>query len=78
MTSGFQLAFWVGAGIAFVGVIAALVLIRQEEIVALAPALEGSLGRPGAGAKRCSRPGLTTPELQCKAGVVRMEAVSKR
>ena len=29
---GFQLAFWVGAGIALVGVVAALVLIRQEEI----------------------------------------------
>jgi hypothetical protein len=36
LTSGFQLAFWVGAGIAIVGVIAALVLIRQEEI-AVAP-----------------------------------------
>ena len=35
MTSGFQLAFWVGAGIALAGVAAALVLIRQEE---LAPA----------------------------------------
>ena len=32
LTSGFQLAFWVGAGIALVGVVAALVLIRQEEI----------------------------------------------
>ena len=41
MTSGFQLAFWVGAGIALVGVVAALVLIRQEEIVA-SPALEGA------------------------------------
>src|SRR6188508_688848 len=37
MTSGFQLAFWVGAAIALAGVVAALVLIRQEEI---APALE--------------------------------------
>jgi hypothetical protein len=37
MTSGFQLAFWVGAAIALAGVVAALVLIRQEE---LAPALE--------------------------------------
>jgi EmrB/QacA subfamily drug resistance transporter len=36
LTSGFQLAFWVGAGIAIAGVIAALVLIRQEEI-AVAP-----------------------------------------
>jgi MFS family permease len=34
LTSGFQLAFWVGAGIAIVGVVAALVLIRQEEIAA--------------------------------------------
>jgi EmrB/QacA subfamily drug resistance transporter len=32
MTSGFQLAFWVGAAIAVVGVVAALVLIRQEEV----------------------------------------------
>jgi EmrB/QacA subfamily drug resistance transporter len=34
LTSGFQLAFWVGAGIALVGVVAALTLIRQEEIAA--------------------------------------------
>ncbi len=34
LTSGFQLAFWVGAGIALAGVVAALVLIRQEEIEA--------------------------------------------
>jgi EmrB/QacA subfamily drug resistance transporter len=33
LTSGFQLAFWVGAGIALAGVVAALALIRQEEIV---------------------------------------------
>jgi MFS family permease len=32
LTSGFQLAFWVGTAIALVGVAAALVLIRQEEI----------------------------------------------
>src|SRR4029453_9516810 len=32
VTSAFQLAFWVGAAIAIVGVVAALVLIRQEEI----------------------------------------------
>ena len=32
LTSGFQLAFWVGAGIAIAGVLAALTLIRQEEI----------------------------------------------
>src|SRR5687768_12552798 len=35
LTSGFQLAFWVGAAIAALGVVAALVLIREEE---LAPA----------------------------------------
>jgi EmrB/QacA subfamily drug resistance transporter len=35
LTSGFQLAFWVGAAIALAGVVAALGLIRQEE---LAPA----------------------------------------
>jgi EmrB/QacA subfamily drug resistance transporter len=34
LTSGFQLAFWVGAGIALAGVAAALTLIRQEEIAA--------------------------------------------
>ena len=45
MTSGFQLAFWVGAGVALAGVVAALVLIRQEEIAAApAPALEGAVG----------------------------------
>jgi len=32
LTSGFQLAFWVGTGIAAAGVIAALVLIRNEEL----------------------------------------------
>jgi hypothetical protein len=45
LTSGFQLAFWVGAGIALAGVVAALVLIRQEEIAAAPegrPALEGA------------------------------------
>jgi MFS family permease len=47
LTSGFQLAFWVGAGIALVGVVAALALIRQEEIAASheaepAPALEAA------------------------------------
>jgi EmrB/QacA subfamily drug resistance transporter len=39
LTAGFQLAFWVGAAIALVGVVAALVLIRQEE---LAPAGEAA------------------------------------
>jgi EmrB/QacA subfamily drug resistance transporter len=40
LTSGFQLAFWVGAAIAAAGVVAALALIRQEEIgeVEAAPA----------------------------------------
>ena len=32
LTSGFRLAFWVGAGIALAGVVAALALIRQEEL----------------------------------------------
>ena len=40
LTSGFQLAFWVGAAIALAGVVAALALIRQEEI---APAPEAAL-----------------------------------
>ena len=35
LTSGFQLAFWVGAGIAFAGVVAALALIRQDELGAV-------------------------------------------
>jgi MFS family permease len=39
LTSGFQAAFWVGAGIAAVGVLASLVLIRKEELAA-APAFE--------------------------------------
>jgi hypothetical protein len=40
LTSGFQAAFWVGAGVAFVGVVASLVLIRKEELAA-APSFEG-------------------------------------
>ena len=44
LTSGFQLAFWVGAGIALAGVVAALVLIRQEEIApAVAPEAQPAL-----------------------------------
>jgi EmrB/QacA subfamily drug resistance transporter len=39
LTSGFQLAFWVGAGIALAGVVAALTLIRQEEIATEGEAL---------------------------------------
>jgi MFS family permease len=39
LTSGFQAAFWVGAGIAAAGVVASLVLIRKEEL-ARAPAVE--------------------------------------
>jgi EmrB/QacA subfamily drug resistance transporter len=42
LTSGFQLAFWVGAGIALAGVLAALTLIRQEEIE-VAPEAQGAL-----------------------------------
>ena len=42
LTSGFQLAFWVGAGIALAGVVAALGLIRQEEIE-VAPAGQAAL-----------------------------------
>jgi EmrB/QacA subfamily drug resistance transporter len=34
LTSGFQAAFWVGAGIALAGVVAALALIRKEELAA--------------------------------------------
>jgi MFS family permease len=39
LTTGFQAAFWVGAGIAAVGVLASLVLIRNEEL-ANVPAFE--------------------------------------
>ena len=39
LTSGFPAAFWVGAGIAAVGVVAALALIRKEEL-ATAPSYE--------------------------------------
>ena len=39
LTSGFQAAFWVGAGIAAAGVLASLVLIRNEELAA-APSFE--------------------------------------
>jgi EmrB/QacA subfamily drug resistance transporter len=39
LTSGFQAAFWVGAGVAAVGVVAALALIRKEELAA-SPAFE--------------------------------------
>jgi Major Facilitator Superfamily len=39
LTTGFQAAFWVGAGVAAVGVLASLVLIRKEELAA-APAFE--------------------------------------
>ncbi len=35
LTSGFQAAFWVGAGVAAAGVIASLVLIRKEELAAV-------------------------------------------
>ena len=39
LTSGFQAAFWVGAGVAAVGVLASLILIRKEELVSV-PAFE--------------------------------------
>jgi hypothetical protein len=39
LTSGFQAAFWVGAGIAAAGVLASLVLVRKDELAA-APAFE--------------------------------------
>jgi MFS family permease len=39
LTSGFQAAFWVGAGVAAVGVVASLILIRKEELAAV-PAFE--------------------------------------
>jgi EmrB/QacA subfamily drug resistance transporter len=39
LTSGFQAAFWVGAGVAAVGVLASLILVRQEELASV-PAFE--------------------------------------
>jgi MFS family permease len=39
LTSGFQTAFWVGAGVAAVGVLASLFLIRNEELASV-PAME--------------------------------------
>jgi EmrB/QacA subfamily drug resistance transporter len=39
LTSGFQAAFWVGAGVAAAGVVAALALIRKDELAA-APSYE--------------------------------------
>ena len=41
LTSGFQAAFWVGAGIAAVGVVASLILVRRDELEAV-PVAEGS------------------------------------
>ena len=41
LTSGFQAAFWVGAGIAAIGVVASLILVRTDELEA-APVAEGS------------------------------------
>ena len=35
LTTGFQAAFWVGAGIAAAGVVASLVLIRKEELASV-------------------------------------------
>jgi EmrB/QacA subfamily drug resistance transporter len=46
LTDGFQAAFWVGAGIAFVGVLVSLFLVRgrdlQQEVPAGEPALESA------------------------------------
>jgi EmrB/QacA subfamily drug resistance transporter len=42
LTSGFQAAFWVGAGIALAGVVAALALIRKDEL-AQAPSYEAEV-----------------------------------
>jgi EmrB/QacA subfamily drug resistance transporter len=39
LTSGFQAAFWVGAGISAAGVLASLILVRRDELEA-APAIE--------------------------------------
>jgi EmrB/QacA subfamily drug resistance transporter len=39
LTSGFQAAFWVGAGIAAIGVVASLILVRRDELEA-APVAE--------------------------------------
>ena len=39
LTSGFQAAFWVGAVVAAVGVVASLVLIRKDELASV-PAVE--------------------------------------
>jgi EmrB/QacA subfamily drug resistance transporter len=41
LTSGFQAAFWVGAGIAAVGVLASLVLIRKDELATVPAEEEG-------------------------------------
>jgi MFS family permease len=39
LTSGFQAAFWVGAGVAAAGVLASLVLVRRDELASV-PAFE--------------------------------------
>jgi EmrB/QacA subfamily drug resistance transporter len=44
LTSGFQLAFWVGAAIAAAGVVAALALIRSEELDAVPEAAPAPAG----------------------------------
>ena len=44
LTSGFQVAFWVGAAIAAAGVVAALVLIRSEELDAVSEAAPAPVG----------------------------------
>ena len=42
LTDGFQVAFWVGAAIALAGVVAALVLIRNEDLTEKAPEAEAA------------------------------------
>jgi len=42
LTSGFQAAFWVGAGVAAVGVLASLILVRKEELASV-PAFESDV-----------------------------------
>jgi len=39
LTNGFQAAFWVGAAIAAIGVVASVVLVRRDEL-AQAPQVE--------------------------------------
>ena len=42
LTEGYSLAFWVAAGIAFVGIIVTLVALKREELATVQPAEEGA------------------------------------